>query len=133
MEVPYARTTTPPPHRRHREPSAQLRQRATVSTRSAPAVSRRSHRRGETLLRQGLLNPAIAEFLAAVEADPGDWLAAGRLGDLFVRAGNVERAVEQYARVGDAFHSRGMLPLAASAYTRILRLTPEAVPVRLKV
>jgi len=50
----------------------------------------------EKLLRQGKLEQAIAEYLRLVEDQPRDWNTANLLGDLYVRAGQVDHAVLQF-------------------------------------
>ena len=61
-------------------------------TRSVPIDRAATLRNAEKLLRQGKLDPAIAEYLRIVEDQPGDWNTANTLGDLYVRAGQTDRA-----------------------------------------
>jgi tetratricopeptide (TPR) repeat protein len=95
--------------------------------RKNPTASPRHHRlrRGDKFLAQGLLNQAISEYSHAVEATPGNWVAVGTLADLLLRAGDIERAIEQYLRIADYLHSHGVLPKAAAVYGRILKLRPD--------
>jgi len=44
-------------------------------------------KKAEKLLRQGRLEPAIAEYVRVVEESPGDWSTANTLGELYARAG----------------------------------------------
>src|SRR5262245_30462732 len=60
-------------------------------------------KKAEKLLRQGRLEPAIAEYLRVVEAEPGDWITANTLGDLYVRAGQADKAAAQYSRIAEHF------------------------------
>jgi len=53
-------------------------------------------RKAEKLLRQGKLDLAIAEYRAVIDDQPADWNTANTLGDLYVRAGQVDRAIAQY-------------------------------------
>jgi tetratricopeptide (TPR) repeat protein len=102
-------------------------------TRNPTADARvRSLRQGETFRRQGLLSCAIAEYARAVETDPRDVVAAAALGDLLLRAGDVGRAVELYARIADTLRARGGLRTAAALYGKILKLTPDAESVQIK-
>jgi tetratricopeptide (TPR) repeat protein len=82
-------------------------------------------KKAEKLLRQGRLEPAIAEYLRVVEADPNDWMTANTLGDLYVRAGQADKAGAQYRRVADHFMSDGFYPKAAAIYKKLLKLNPE--------
>ena len=79
----------------------------------------------EKLLRQGKIEPAIAEYLRVVEDQPRDWNLANTLGDLYVRAGQVDKAVEQFARIADSLSEEGFLPKASAIYKKVLKLRPE--------
>ena len=82
-------------------------------------------RKAEKFLRQGKLDPAIAEYLQIVQDQPRDWNAANTLGDLYVRAGQSEKAVEQYTRIADSLNEEGFVSKAAALYKKILKLKPE--------
>jgi tetratricopeptide (TPR) repeat protein len=79
----------------------------------------------EKLLRQGKMEPAIAEYLRLVEDQPRDWNLANTLGDLYVRAAQVDRAIEQFTRIADSLSEEGFLPKASAIYKKILKLKPE--------
>jgi tetratricopeptide (TPR) repeat protein len=82
-------------------------------------------RNAEKLLRQGKLDLAIAEYLRIVEDQPSDWNTANVLGDMYVRAGKPDRAVEQFVRIADHLYVEGFLPKAAAVYKKVLKLKPE--------
>ncbi len=82
-------------------------------------------RNAEKLLRQGKLEPAIAEYLRVVEDQPRDWNTANILGDLYMRAGHSDKAVEQFARIADGLKSDGFLPKAAALYKKVLKIRPD--------
>lgn len=84
-----------------------------------------SLRRAEKLLRQGRLDAAIEEYRRVIEAQPGDWNTTNLLGDLYVRAGQVERAAEQFNKVADHYASEGFLPKAIALYRKVLKIAPE--------
>jgi tetratricopeptide (TPR) repeat protein len=83
-------------------------------------------RQAEKLLRQGQLEPAIAVYLRVVEDQPADWNTGNLVGDLLVRAGQMDRAIEQFARTADALFREGFLARAAALYKKILKLKPDA-------
>jgi len=58
----------------------------------------------DKLLKQGKLQPAIAEYVRIVEDQPRDFNSVNLLGDLYVRAKQIDRAVEQFVRIADAGH-----------------------------
>jgi tetratricopeptide (TPR) repeat protein len=82
-------------------------------------------RNAEKLLRQGKLDQAIAEYLRIVEDQPSDWNTANVLGDVYVRAGKPDRAVEQFVRIADHLYVEGFLPKAAAVYKKVLKLKPD--------
>ncbi len=79
----------------------------------------------EKLLRQGKLNPAIAEYLRIVEEQPRDFNTANILGDLYVRAKQIDKAVDQFTRIADGLSAEGFLPKAGAVYKKILKLKPD--------
>ena len=79
----------------------------------------------EKLLRQGKLDGAIAEYVRLVEEHPNDWNAVNALGDLYGRAGQVEKAAAQFIRIADHLYSEGFMPKAAALYKKVLRIKPE--------
>jgi tetratricopeptide (TPR) repeat protein len=82
-------------------------------------------RNAEKLLRQGKLDLAIAEYLKVVEDQPRDWNTANVLGDLYVRAGQVDKAVDQYTRIADSLNEEGFLPKAGALYKKVLKVKPD--------
>lgn len=82
-------------------------------------------RSAEKLLRQGKLDQAIDGYLRVVEEAPHDWNTANILGDLFVRAGKPDKAIEQFVAAADSLSDEGTLAKAAALYRKILKLRPE--------
>jgi tetratricopeptide (TPR) repeat protein len=82
-------------------------------------------RNAEKLLRQGKVEPAITEYLRIVEDSPRDLNSTNTLGDLYVRAGQTDKAVEQYLRIASILHDDGFLPKAGALYKKILKLKPD--------
>jgi tetratricopeptide (TPR) repeat protein len=79
----------------------------------------------EKLLRQGKVAPAIAEYVRLVEDQPRDWNLANTLGDLYVRVNQVDKAIEQFARIAASFAHSGFQTKASAIYKKILKLQPE--------
>lgn len=82
-------------------------------------------RQAETLLRQGQLESAIAEYQALADDQPRDWNTANLLGDLHVRAGQIDRAVARFVRTAESLRKEGFLSRAAALYKKILKLLPD--------
>src|SRR3989442_8407885 len=68
---------------------------------------------------------AIAEYLRVVEDQPRDWNTANILGDLYQRAGQTDKAVEQFIRIADHLNEEGFLPKAGALYKKVLKLKPD--------
>ncbi len=83
-------------------------------------------RQAEQLLRQGKRDQAIAEYLRLVEDQPSDRNTANLLGDLYVRAGQLEQAIEQFARIAESLCREGFVPRALALYKKILKLQPDS-------
>ena len=69
----------------------------------------------EKALKLGKVDAAIAEYVKVVEAQPRDWNSANALGDLYVRAKQLDKGLEQYTRIADHLARRGLLPQGRGA------------------
>jgi len=78
-------------------------------------------KKAEKLLRQGKLAGAIEEYVRLVEDQPADWNSINALGDLYVRAGDVDRAVAQFTTVADHLYDEGFYPKASALYKKALK------------
>jgi len=76
----------------------------------------------EKLLKQGKMAAAIEEYVRLVDDKPDDWNTANTLGDLFVKAGQSDRAVEQFNRAADHLYGEGFFPRAAAVYKKALKI-----------
>jgi tetratricopeptide (TPR) repeat protein len=79
----------------------------------------------EKALKLGKVDAAIAEYVKVVEAQPRDWNSANSLGDLYVRAKQIEQGVQQYTRIADHLAEEGFYPKAAALYKKILKIKPD--------
>lgn len=82
-------------------------------------------KQAEKLLRQGKLDAAIQEYVRLVEDQPRDWNAINALGDLYVRAGDADRAVTQFTRIADYLYGEGFYPKAAALYKKALKVRSD--------
>jgi tetratricopeptide (TPR) repeat protein len=90
-------------------------------------------KKAEKLLRQGKLDLAIAEYARVVEEQPRDWNTRNTLGDLFVRAGQADKAAAQYMQIADHLMHEGFFPRAAAIYKKILKIKPDDEAVQLNL
>ncbi len=82
-------------------------------------------KRAAKFLRQGKLGAAIDEYVRLIAADPGDTSSVNALGDLYVRAGQLDRAAAHFARAGEQLIREGAAGRAAAVYKKILRINPR--------
>lgn len=82
-------------------------------------------RNAEKLIRQGKLPDAITEYVRLIEDQPGDWNLQNSLGDLYSRAGQLDKAIAQYGQVADHLNEEGAGAKAAALYKKILKLKPD--------
>jgi tetratricopeptide (TPR) repeat protein len=86
----------------------------------------------EKSLRLGKIDAAIAEYVKIVEAQPRDWNSANALGDLYMRAKQVDNGIAQYTRIAEHLTGEGFYPKAAAVYKKILKFKPDDEPSLLK-
>jgi tetratricopeptide (TPR) repeat protein len=82
-------------------------------------------RNAEKLIRQGKIDAAIAEYVRIVEDQPHDWAAMNTLGDLYGRAGQVDKAVQQFVEIANNLSDEGQMAKAGALYKKILKLKPD--------
>jgi len=82
-------------------------------------------KQADKLIRQGKLDGAIAEYVRLIDDQPQDWTTMNVLGDLYLRAGNNAKALEQYTRVADHQFAEGFFPKSAALYKKALKLQPD--------
>ena len=90
-------------------------------------------KQAERLLRQGQLAGAIAEYVRLTAEHPRDWASCNALGDLYLRAGDMDRAAAQFTRVADFHLGEGFFSKAAALYRKALKATPDHEPTRLRL
>jgi tetratricopeptide (TPR) repeat protein len=79
----------------------------------------------EKFLRVGRLDAAIGEYARVVEDQPKDWNSANALGDLYVRAGQPDKAVTLYRRIAEHLLAEGFYPKAGALFKKILKIRAD--------
>jgi tetratricopeptide (TPR) repeat protein len=82
-------------------------------------------RNAEKLLRQGKLDLAIAEYRKVIEDQPSDWNTANTLGDLYFRAGQLDKAIAEFNDIAAHLANEGFFPKAVALYKKILKIKPD--------
>ena len=84
-------------------------------------------------IQKGNIDRAIQAYLKIVEQDPKEvriWL---KIGDLYARKGDKEKASTTYLRVAEAYEQQGFYPKAVAIYKQILKFDPEMIEVSIKL
>jgi tetratricopeptide (TPR) repeat protein len=76
----------------------------------------------EKLLKQGKIPAAIEEYVRVLEDNPEDWNLANTVGDVFAKAGQADRAAEQFNRAADHLYGEGFFPRASAVYKKALKV-----------
>ena len=82
-------------------------------------------RNAEKLIRQGKVDAAIAEFVRIVEDQPHDWAAKNTLGDLYMRGGHTDKAIEEFLEIANNLNDEGAAAKSGALYKKILKLKPD--------
>lgn len=78
----------------------------------------------ETLLRQGRVEAAVAEHEELLRTFSRDLSLPNLVGDLYLQAGHLDRAVPLFFRAGNALLAEGFYARAAAFYKKVLKFTP---------
>jgi tetratricopeptide (TPR) repeat protein len=82
-------------------------------------------RQAEKLLRDGQLELALAEYLRVLDEHPRDSSTANAVGDLHLRMGQADRALEYFVQAGDVLFRDGFFAKAGAIYKKVLKLDPD--------
>ena len=78
-----------------------------------------SHKKG--------LKKAIKEYQYILDKNPNDIKTRIKLGDLYLRRGNLERAIKEYFKIGDHYITEELDLKAIAMFKRILVLNPAMI------
>jgi tetratricopeptide (TPR) repeat protein len=74
---------------------------------------------------KGQLKKAIVEYLRLVEADPQDKRLHLKLGDLYLKNGEEDKAIQAYLKVANLYGEEDLNFRAISIYKKILSINPK--------
>jgi tetratricopeptide (TPR) repeat protein len=83
----------------------------------------------EKLVQKGRLDQAIREYEKLLKANTNDTNTVNRLGDLYGRVNEIDKAVELYEKVAHQFAEQGFIPKAIAIYKKINRLAPSRLDI----
>ncbi len=79
----------------------------------------------EKHIKKGRLDEAIAEYRKLLSGDDQDISIRNILGDLYIKAENNQKAVEEFEKIADFYESKGLYSKAIAIYKRIKRVVPD--------
>lgn len=79
----------------------------------------------DDLLARGKIKQAIDALRAAVRADPDNRRALNKLGDLYVKSDQPDRAIAMFRRIGGGFQEDGLSAQAIALFKKVVRIDPE--------
>jgi tetratricopeptide (TPR) repeat protein len=82
----------------------------------------------DTYRNRGDINGSIISYEKAAEMMPLDLSARARLIDLLKQHGQIDRALEHYLAVGDAYYQLAQVDKARDSYQDALKLAPRGAP-----
>ena len=87
----------------------------------------------EKFVQQGRLTNAITEYLKVIKEDPRDLTVMNTIGDLYVRVGQADQAIQYFKRVGEAYAGDGFTVKAIAIYKKLNKLDPHSTECILKL
>jgi tetratricopeptide (TPR) repeat protein len=78
-----------------------------------------------TLVQQGQLEQAIAEYQAILDVDPSDTSLCNTLGDLYLQVGATSEATACYLKLVDVLKAEGLIFRTIAVYKKIIKLNPD--------
>lgn len=84
-------------------------------------------------IQRGQLDKAIKEFQRILEEEPKDVRTLLKIGDLYSKKGERDKATETYLKVADFYSDQGFFLKAVAVYKQILKVEPSLVAVQHKL
>ena len=83
----------------------------------------------EKLVQKGKIEQAIKEYEKLLKDNPGDANTINRVGDLYGRIGQVDKAIELYEQIAEIFSKDGFFTKAIAILKKINRLAPNRLDI----
>jgi len=81
----------------------------------------------EKLVARGRLQAAISEYRKVLESAPNDTSMLNRVGDLYARLNQVDKATRLFRQTAENFARQGFFVKAIAIYKKIIRLDPSQI------
>lgn len=86
---------------------------------------RKAIQKAMTLVQQGQLEKAIAEYRLILDFDPSDTSLCNTLGDLYLQVSATSEATACYLKLVDVLKAEGLIFRAIAVYKKIIKLNPD--------
>jgi len=90
-------------------------------------------RTAEKYVLQGKIPAAIEEYRKVVDADPSDLTTINTLGDLYVRAGRIQDAINNFSRIAESYRESGFTLKAIAMLKKMSKLDPTNIETAMKL
>ncbi|MFQ5585472.1 MAG: tetratricopeptide repeat protein [Thermodesulfobacteriota bacterium] len=89
--------------------------------------------RAQKYIEKGYLDKAIDEYRKVLDMSPGDVSTRLRVGDLFVKTGKQEDAINEYHETARTLTKKGFYLKAIAVYKQISKLDPPNIDIRYRL
>ncbi|HYV04629.1 MAG TPA: tetratricopeptide repeat protein [Blastocatellia bacterium] len=83
-------------------------------------------RQAQESIESGRMSSAIRLYQSILEADPSDLSVVSRLGEVYVKAGRAQEAVDHFLRIAENYLRTGSAISATHILKKVLKLDPSA-------
>ncbi|MDX1503205.1 MAG: tetratricopeptide repeat protein, partial [Thermoanaerobaculia bacterium] len=83
----------------------------------------------EKLVQKGRLEAAIGEYRKVLNDAPNDTRTLNRVGDLYLRLGRLDEAVDLFGRAASHFSREGFYVKAIAIYKKVIRVDPTRIEI----
>src|ERR1051325_8148360 len=87
----------------------------------------------QKFVEKGQTDKAIKEYLKVVEEDAKDVRVWLKIGDLYAKKNDKDKAPETYLRVAEFYGEQGFYLKAVAVYKQVLKLDPRLIQVNIKL
>ncbi len=83
--------------------------------------------------KRGKLKEAIAEYQKFLTENPQDLHIRSLVGDLYLKAGEKEKAISEFKKMADFYEGRGLFSQSLAIYKKVNRLDPDDMDIAVKM
>jgi len=78
-------------------------------------------------IKRGKINDAIVEYRKLLSGDEQDISIRAIIGDLFVKSGQKDKAVDEFHKIANFYEKRGLFSKAIAILKKANRLDPDSI------